>query len=398
MSAMADAIVVGAGPAGAAFAAYLGAHGRRVLVLDRAVFPRDKPCGEGILPAGVEVLRDLGVYSAALAAGAQPLGGVRYTLASGASARASFPAACGSGLAVRRLRLDALLVERARSEATVCLIEGQRVVALQRCGDLWQARSDHAQVFTAPLLVGADGYRSVVRRLLGWQGRSTGSRYGVVGHFRLPRARAAFQGDINVMLRPGLESYAAPVGEGEMLVALLGGRALMRGLAGDLRGGYLRSVRADPVLARWLRNAEPEAQVSACGPFPALASRVHGQGALLIGDAAGFVDPITGEGLARSLCGARLAATVAERALRSGRLDAVTLAPYARRLAAQTRDGERLTRLALLLCSSQQLSRLAMRGMQRDPRLLPRLLGIGAGAWGFEALSRRDWLAFLAGI
>lgn len=397
-----DVVVVGAGPAGACFATYLASAGRHVALLDAAHFPRDKPCGEGIMPAGVAVLRQLGVLDRLRAAGARPIAGVRYSLAGGASVRAGFPLSGASesyALGVRRTILDAALVERARSQCGVTLYEGRRITALARDAAVWHARTATGERFSTPLIIGADGYRSTVRRLLGWQRSRHGDRYGVVSHFRLaPGEPLCTSPDIHVTLRPGLESYAAPVAEEEWLVALLAGRAAMAPLAGDARRGYLELALSDPVIGPTLRAAQQNGPVTVCGPFDVGATRIIGDGALLIGDAAGFLDPITGEGIARSLRGARLAARVAQAALDAGQVGVARLAPYAVALAHLTVPTHRLTRLALHLCASDRLAVRALRGCERDTQLLPRLLGIGTGAWGFRKLTPRDWLALVAGV
>ena len=397
-----DAVVVGAGPAGATFATYLGQAGRRVAVLEAARFPRDKPCGEGILPAGVAVLHELGLVEPIYAAGGRPIHGVRYSLPDGRTAAARFPApprGYGDGIGLRRLALDPILAGRARAEHGVRLVDHRRVTSITKETGCWRIGASSGDQYTAPLLVAADGYRSSIRRMLGWQRTSHGRRYGVVGHVRLPsREMRALGSNVHVVLRPGLETYYAPVGPNEALVALLCRRETLRRAAGDLKGAYRRWVLSDPILGARLASGEVDRVVTACGPFPSRATRVHGDGVLLVGDAAGFYDPISGEGISRSLQGARLAACVAERALAAGSVAEPDLARYATCLARLVRDGQRLTRLALLICSSDRLAGLAMRGLQRDPRLLPRLLGVAAGAWGFGALSPRDWLALGVGI
>src|SRR5215471_19507571 len=105
----ADVAVIGGGPVGATLALLLARAGRRVTVLEKAGLPRDKPCGEGLMPSGARVLAAAGVDLAA--EGFPPVGGVRYRLAGGASVRADLVS--GPGYGVRRLRLDALLAERA---------------------------------------------------------------------------------------------------------------------------------------------------------------------------------------------------------------------------------------------------------------------------------------------
>lgn len=114
----ADVIVVGAGPAGSVAAWALAEAGHTVLLLDRRRFPRDKACGEGILPKGVDVLARMGVVPALLAAGAQSFGGIRYHAPAGRTAVGAFPAG-SHGLGVRRIVLDEVLLGVARAHRNV---------------------------------------------------------------------------------------------------------------------------------------------------------------------------------------------------------------------------------------------------------------------------------------
>src|SRR5947209_16012612 len=135
----ADVIVVGGSVAGAATALYLARRGRSVIVVDRAGFPRDKPCGEGLMPHGVDVLAELGLLESVRALGAAEISGVRYTLASGATVAAGFPAVRGRevyALGVRRLALDALLLDAARALPGVSVREGFRVRGLLHRDDV----------------------------------------------------------------------------------------------------------------------------------------------------------------------------------------------------------------------------------------------------------------------
>src|SRR5205823_6329576 len=153
------------------------------------------------------------------------------------------------------------------------------------------------------------------RRLLGWDAsRTRPRRYAVVGHLRLPSGRA-LSPEIEVVLDRGMEAYVTPLGGGEALVALLGDRSLMRRFAGDLAGGYGRVLRSERRLRVMLDGAELLPGVHATGPFGARSRTVAGRGVLLVGDAAGFLDPITGEGMATALQQARAAAGVIDSAL-----------------------------------------------------------------------------------
>jgi flavin-dependent dehydrogenase len=389
---------VGGSVAGAATAAFLGRKGRRVLVLERDRFPRDKPCGEGLMPHGVEVLDQLGVLDRVLAAGARPLTGVRYALASGESVTADFPRVDGRpacALGIRRLALDQILLDRAHETVGVCVVEGCDVRGLVRESGRVAGVTDGSRVFRAPVVVGADGLRSRVRRELGWERRRRGPRrYAVVGHFRLSEEKLAPL--VDVTFAAGMEVYVTPLGGDEVLVAVLAGHGVMHGFAGDLAGSFHRTVFGVPRLAELLDRAKLLPGVRATGPFAVRAARVAGDGALLVGDAAGFLDPITGEGMASSLLQARAAARVIDAALAADR-QSPDLSPFAAEHRLITQTGDRLTWIAFGLTASPRLRRRAMAGLRSRPGLFQKLLAVNCGYAGLGAVSPREWLALLTG-
>jgi len=178
----ADAVVVGAGPAGAATAILLAREGLSVALLDRARFPRDKICGEYLSPEGSRILDRLGVLARVEANGARPLRGMRILGPDGTQLVGDYPpdgARPGDrprALAVRRRILDAALVERA-GEVGISVREGMRVVDLLREGARitgvvaepvgLERRTAAAERFSAPLVVAADGRTSVIAERLG---------------------------------------------------------------------------------------------------------------------------------------------------------------------------------------------------------------------------------------
>src|SRR5579875_719555 len=179
-------------------------------------------------------------------------------------------------------------------------------------------------------------------------------------------------------------------------------------------GGAARRARPDAAHARrprqWLRprrgdTAAAPGTTRACaapsrcacpGPFAARARRVAGSGVLLVGDAAGFLDPITGQGIVTALAQARAAARTIDRALTlPGPLDLSAYAVEHRRLST---TGTRLTWLALALCASPRFEDRAMRGLQTRPGLFEKLLAINCGRAGLRSLAPRDWAALLLGL
>jgi flavin-dependent dehydrogenase len=370
----AEVVVVGGGPGGSAVALRLARLGHDVLVVDRQGFPRDKVCGEGLMPTGVQELTELGMPDI----GAQPFLGVGYHVR-GASAEGRFPGG-RFGLGVRRARLDEAL-------ADACLEEGVRreqagLTGLGGApGAMWVdvANRGSTRRIRARAVVGADGMHSAVRRSLGLQREARGRpRYGVRAHFLLAEG-ARLPDLVEVHALEGLELYLTPVGPREVNVAGLVEREMSRTLKGDVTAGFFRLVHACEGLQDVLRGAEPVGEVRLCGPLRQEATDVVADGAMLVGDAAGFLDGITGEGMSLTLIAARLASDTLSRALRAGRVDRAALAPYARAREQAGRELTRLTEIVLAGIRHRALARRVVRGLGRNPDVFERVLAVSAG-------------------
>jgi len=389
-----DVVVVGAGPSGVASALLLARAGHRIVVLDGARFPRDKACGEGLMPSGVAVLRRLGLLDAMVADGAPRLHSVTYRMIGRPlSTTAAFPPPPGGGpgwgLGVRRLRFDAVLAAALRVEPGVTFLEGTRVT-----GPLRDARgrvtgvTSEGGALNARFVVAADGLHSPLRAAAGWTSPAPrDGRYGLAGHWRVDTR--AMHG-ITVAFAGGHEWYQAPVGPEELLVSVLGGRHTIGAIAHDYAGSAREAL---PLL----EGADPLDGPLAAGLFHQRPRRVAGDGLFLVGDAAGYDDPTTGEGIAVGLLLAERLAVHLDAAL-TGRISpgeaAVAHTSDHRRL---WTDRRRLTRLALLMAGHPRVSRRAITRAATRPAALEALLGVNCGYWGFGRLSARDWLS-LAGF
>jgi flavin-dependent dehydrogenase len=375
-----DVLIAGGGIAGSTLAVVLGRAGARVALYEERHFPREKPCGEGLMPAGVAVLRRLGL---AEAAGGRPLHGVRYH-GFGLSAEAEFPAVAGApsvALGQRRLHLDRALFEAARATPGVEAVEGVRVEgAAVEDGRAVGLRVDGA-VQRGKLVVAADGPHSPVRRSLGLDApRPRRARIGLRTHYRLARPHDQ-PSLIEIFIGDGHELYVTPLPGDEILVAGLSDRvAATEQAEGGARASLARWIEDEPVLRALLAGAEPLTAVAGRSPLAHRARAGFARGAVLLGDAAGFIDPVTAGGMAQALLTAELLAPLAQQALADGGARGDRwLARFDRRRRALLRDYHLLTRFVLFLIARPRLARATLRLMQRNPRLMAHLIGVAGG-------------------
>ncbi|MEU9127610.1 NAD(P)/FAD-dependent oxidoreductase [Kitasatospora sp. NPDC048540] len=279
---MIDLLVVGGGPAGLATAIRAAGAGLRAVVAEPRPAPVDKACGEGLMPSAVGALDELGVRVSG-----HPLRGIRYLDATtGRGATAEFRG--GPGLGVRRTALHTALAERAAELAVPVLPVQVR--------EFQQGRfTVTAAGLTCRHLVAADGLHSPVRRALGLH-RPPGpaappARYGLRRHYRL----APWSDLVEVHWSPQAEAYVTPLAPDLVGVALL---------TAD-RAPYQEQLARFPVLAGRLAGAAACTPVRGAGPLrQRVRARVHGR-VLLVGDAAGYLDALTGEGVSVALASAQ---------------------------------------------------------------------------------------------
>ncbi|MEU7179321.1 MULTISPECIES: NAD(P)/FAD-dependent oxidoreductase [Streptomyces] len=286
---MIDLLIAGGGPAGLATAVHAARAGMETVVVEPRGTPVDKACGEGIMPGGVRALTDLGAEVTG-----HPLRGVRY-LDGAHRAQASFHG--GTGLGVRRTVLHAALSRRA-AEAGVTILPG-------RVGEVRQSADRvYAAGLRARWLVAADGLHSPVRRALGLDlPDPRPRRYGLRRHYRV----APWSDFIEVYWSRCGEAYVTPVGEELVGVAVLG----------TARRGFDDLLLGFPHLAPLLAGP-PDGAVRGAGPLRQRVARRTAGRVLLVGDAAGYVDALTGEGIALALA----SAAAAVRCLAAGRPEA----------------------------------------------------------------------------
>ena len=284
---MRDLLVAGGGPTGLAAAICARLAGLSVAVVEPRAAPIDKACGEGLMPGAVARLGAIGVRP-----DGHPFLGIRY-LSPGRSAEARFRS--GPGLGVRRTDLHAALQSRA-DEVGVELVHGRVDDVVQ------EADQVHAAGLRARWLIAADGLHSPVRRALGLEVPAVGRpRFGQRRHFRVD----GWTDLVEVHWSADAEAYVTPVAEDVVGVATLCGQGRR---FDDVLAGF-------PALTERLRSADPLTEIRGAGPLRQDAAARRRGRVLLVGDAAGYVDALTGEGLATGLA----TAAAAVEAITSGR-------------------------------------------------------------------------------
>ena len=391
-------VVVGGGPAGLASAVALGSMGIEVLVLERSTWPRDKVCGEGLMPVGVESLQRLGVFDRIDPEHLRAFRGIRWIGSTGETAEADF--ASGPGYGIRRTALSRALFEVASELPSVTLSPNSYLLRLDVSDEvvtLRVRRSGGIDIITTCLVIGADGRNSKVRQLAELEGKPAVpvQRWGARQHFRAP----AWTDRVEVWWADGIEAYVTPSGDQQVEIAFLWdkarftpsqkGKKLVEGLLEHFP--ELKSRLGSDLPAELSKSA-------AVGPLARGSSSASADRVLLVGDALGYVDGITGEGISVALSQVETLRDDLPELIRSDRLSQRDLQPVSRRLTAHFAATVPLVKAALLLARFPMLRELAIRGLSATQSVFTHLLEANMGKRPIYALPVVGVLQFVWAI
>jgi len=338
------------------------------------------------MPGGRPALRELGLEDAVVSGGAPPLDGIQFGRVDAAPVAVPFPPHDGeqAGLGIRRLSFDAQLADALGHHSFIDFSPRTEARDVKTDADRTATVITTTGEIRARFVAVADGLHSGLRHRLGWTVKPRPPhRYGIVAHWVMD---APVDPWVRITFDQGLEVYEGPVANNQRMVALLCYQDRMREFGGRLESRYREIAQA---IRPALRHADLVGAVSAAGPFWSRATTVADRGIFLIGDAAGFTDPITAEGVATGL--------------RQGRAFAVALQSpnpehaYRQAHRGLTKDPRRLAALFLRLSRTPALVDRAIRNHEQAPQTLSKLLGIGFGYWGFDRITPREWIRMFAG-
>lgn len=327
----------------------LGRSGFAVRLFEKSLFPREKACGEGLMPAGVAVLQRWDLEELV---GGCHFHGVRFYFDAGSTKPSSYKTFRfqSPGLGQRRKVLDQALISCAAATPGVQVHTGVRVdrLILER-GTVKGLRLGGHE-YRAPLVVAADGAQSIIRKKLGLNDAVKRGRFGVRAHFRLADAQPQIPW-VEVFIGNKIEIYATPLPNQEISVALLAEVGTFRG---STKSEFLSLCRSFPALAHRLEGAEQITQLMGAAPISGNTRHTITPGAVLLGDAAGHADPVTGTGMTQALITAEL---LSKHLVRRKKVDAAWSRRFEQQRRAILATYRTMARIALWLSQKPSLAR-----------------------------------------
>ena len=372
---MSEVVVIGGGPAGLSAALICARRGLDTTIVEKRTFPVIKACGEGLMPGGVDALKRLVPQELINKMEYQKFSGIRYIAPNGECTSGYFGK--GDGWGIERSELSKLLGQAAEKEPKIKIL--QNTVATVKGSTEQPIVHFNDQTLRPKLLIAADGLHSPIRRWAGLNGPpSKLKRWGLRQHYQIkPWANL-----VEVHWSKDMEAYVTPVSPNTVGVAVLSHRELISSWQKPI--SLKETVQIFSDLAPKLLLSEAKDQLIGIGPLHQTVKKTGTGKVVLVGDAAGYLDAITGEGISNAMEQALLMDRILEKQKEKTRLDELVI-DYSNQLPALMRSYYWLTRLTLLLHRRPSLVNQVVKVFQKTPWLFNYLLDLNSARSFSEA-------------
>jgi len=376
-----DVIVIGGGPAGSATALFLAKSGYRVMLLDQATFPRDKVCGEFISPAADAILDDLGVLADIEATNPVRLKGVAISSYEKTGFAVEYPPGPGSkgpmtSLSLPRFVLDQLMMQKVKQagvevreahKVTDFIIEDETVAGVEG-----RDASRTSFEFRSRVVVDAGGRNGISLRRFDLKRTHAGSgKIALAAHWAVSKPLPDY---CAMHISPPGYTGIAPTGKRQVNVVLVVDKNCLQGK--DLQDFYVQTVMKNPLRRSLLDGAEVEEKVRSVDSLAFSVRPPKVGGLMLVGDAAGFIDPFTGEGIYLSLRSAQIASGVLSAALQKGDFSRAALSAYEGLRKREFNKKFLLSKILQRLICNRRLCNRVIRTLADNPHQAATLVGV----------------------
>ena len=374
---MSEVVVVGGGPAGLSAALICARRGLDTTIVEKRTFPVIKACGEGLMPGGVDALKHLVPQELINKMEYQKFSGIRYIAPNGECTSGYFGK--GDGWGIERSELSKLLSQAAEQEPKIKILENT-VATVKGSPEQPIVHFNH-QTLRPNLLIAADGLHSPIRSWAGLNGPpSKLKRWGLRQHYQI----TPWTNLVEVHWSKDMEAYVTPVSPNTVGVAVLSRRELISSWQKPI--SLKETVQVFSNLGQKLLLSEAKDQLIGIGPLHQTVKRTGTGKVVLVGDAAGYLDAITGEGISNAMEQALLVDRILEKQKEKPRLDELVF-DYSNQLPALMRSYYWLTWLTLLLHRRPSLVNQVVKVFQKTPWLFNYLLDLNSARSFSEAAS-----------
>ncbi len=374
---MTEIVVIGGGPAGLSAALVCARRGLDTTVIEKRSFPVIKTCGEGLMPGGVDSLKSLVPQKLINKIEYHPFAGIRYIAPNGECASGYFGK--GDGWGIERSELSKLLSQAVEQEPGINILEN--TVATVEGSAEQPIVHFNSQTLRPKLLIAADGLHSLIRRWAELNGPpSKLKRWGLRQHYQI----TPWTNLVEVHWSKDMEAYVTPVSPNTVGIAVLSHRELISSWQKPISLKATLEVFSN--LGPKLLSSEAKDQLIGIGPLHQTVKRTGTGKVVLVGDAAGYLDAITGEGISNAMEQALLIDRILKKQKEKPSVDELVF-NYANQLPALMRRYYWLTHLTLLLHRRPSLVNQVVRVFQKTPWLFNYLLDLNSARSFSEAAS-----------